>query len=100
MSDHAKEARDKNDVLVKGGTKREVKKAAKAEYPEEKIRVRKVKRKLVEGKTKQLGKIVPHKTKEGEIKKTAGKTRTKTLQVITKGKKKKEPQRFRNVRYL
>lgn len=105
MADHSKQNRDNNDVLVSGGTRRQVRKAAKAKHPDERLKIRTRKVKLENKKEKVLANVPLRKrSKDGQGEQKQSKTGRKLLKrviVTTKGKKRNsEPERYRNVRFL
>lgn len=92
MADHAQHDRADFDVLVSGGTKREVKKAAKARYPDIKIKVRVGKPKR-EGET-QLYSVPQKKKSDVKERKRGGRKVVKRIIVTTKEKVEKSTPSF------
>lgn len=74
MADYTKQDRKNLDVLMSGGTRREVKKAAKARHPDTKLKVR-VGKTDAASPERELLYSVTQKTRKGKAKITKGKVK-------------------------
>lgn len=86
MSDHSKQARNNNDVLVSGGTRQAVKKAVREQLGKE-YKVKTAGR-LSKSQKERSAFTVSKRKKTGEVKKVMGGTRVPKFAIIKPKRKK------------